>query len=221
MRAGIVLIGGESRRMGRPKHALTLGGLTFLERILQTLAGETDRRFIVAAADQTVETALGELIRDRLPGRGPLHGLALGLEAALRAGCDRAWVTAVDTPMLAPALIRGMFDALGRNSPAADSREHPARVAIPRIAGRPYPLHGSYRTELAGLAHDELETGRGSLTGLIERIGREPPPPGVTHGVPVRTVDESFLDRVDPDRLSLINVNDPDDLERLRQRFGE
>src|SRR5260370_33224394 len=80
---GIILCGGQSKRMGRPKAWLPFGGETMLQRVARLL-GEVGRPIVVVAAPgQDVPPLPADVIvvRDEERGRGPFQGLAPGLSA--------------------------------------------------------------------------------------------------------------------------------------------
>src|SRR5919108_6298616 len=81
--AGIVLCGGQSSRMGRPKAWLPFAGEVMLPRVVRLLGEAVAPVVVVAAPGQDVpELPAGiEIVRDPEPGRGPLQGLAAGLVA--------------------------------------------------------------------------------------------------------------------------------------------
>src|SRR2546423_13915019 len=86
MRAGgIVLCGGQSKRMGRPKAWLPFAGELMLPRVVRLLEEAVRPIVVVAAPDQEVPPLPPHvaIVRDEEKGRGPLQGLAAGL-AALR-----------------------------------------------------------------------------------------------------------------------------------------
>lgn len=76
---GVVLCGGESKRMGADKGLLQLNGKTWAEHIVQKLKDQK-LPFVVSINDKQQE-AFGkvfkkeELIIDQLPMHGPLNGL--------------------------------------------------------------------------------------------------------------------------------------------------
>src|SRR6516162_8765549 len=82
---GIVLCGGRSERMGRPKAWLPFGDELLLPRVVRLLRQAVDPVVVVAAPDQDVPPLPDgvAVVRDEAKGRGPLQGLAAGL-AALR-----------------------------------------------------------------------------------------------------------------------------------------
>ena len=80
---GIVLCGGRSSRMGRPKAWLPFGDELMLPRVVRILGAVVSPVVVVAAPDQDVPPLPPEIeiVRDPEEGRGPLQGLAAGLEA--------------------------------------------------------------------------------------------------------------------------------------------
>src|SRR5437588_2934689 len=80
---GIVLCGGQSKRMGRPKAWLPFAGELMLPRVVRLLNEVVSPIIVVAAPEQDVPP-LPEginIVRDEESGRGPLEGLAAGLTA--------------------------------------------------------------------------------------------------------------------------------------------
>src|SRR5260370_16937939 len=80
---GIVLCGGQSRRMGRPKAWLPFGGEFMLARVVRLLAQAVQPIVVVAAPDQAVPPLPAEIaiVRDEEKDRGQLEGMAAGLTA--------------------------------------------------------------------------------------------------------------------------------------------
>ncbi|HVY44942.1 MAG TPA: NTP transferase domain-containing protein, partial [Minicystis sp.] len=99
----VVLAGGKSSRMGRPKAWLDFGGEPLLTRVVRRLSAACTPVVVVAAADQELPP-LGpdvRVARDAVVGRGPLVGIAGGL-AALGADADAAFVSSTDAPFVEP-----------------------------------------------------------------------------------------------------------------------
>ncbi|GFG70137.1 molybdenum cofactor guanylyltransferase [Mycolicibacter senuensis] len=160
--AGVVLAGGASRRMGRDKATLTVAGRfdgrTLIEHLASVVAQRCDPVFVVAAQGQDLPELPARVLRDEVPGLGPLPAVGLGLRAAARAGADRAFVCAVDMPSLTPALI-GLLAGSHR---AAD-------VVLPR-AGRDHYLAAVYRTELAGTIDALVAGGERRMGALVDMV---------------------------------------------------
>src|SRR5688500_11143072 len=105
--AGIVLAGGRSTRMGRPKAALEWHGTTLLERVVGVVGRVVDGPVVVVRAPGQELPPLPPgvaLATDAREGRGPLQGLAAGLEA-VGGDAERAYVSSTDVPLLHPAFV--------------------------------------------------------------------------------------------------------------------
>src|SRR5436305_11914835 len=99
---GIVLCGGQSKRMGRPKAWLPFAGEIMLPRVVRLLREVVSPVVVVAAPDQDVPPLPADvaIVRDPERGRGPLQGLAAGLAAL--AEVDAAYASSCDVPFLSP-----------------------------------------------------------------------------------------------------------------------
>src|SRR5262245_44239294 len=118
---GIVLCGGRSSRMGRPKAWLPVGGELLLQRVVRVVRQAADPVVVVAAPGQDVPPlpAGVDVVRDDIEGRGPLQGLAAGL-AALEGTAEVAYLSACDVPFLTPEFVRRVVSILaggGREPP--------------------------------------------------------------------------------------------------------
>ena len=186
--AGIVLCGGESRRMGQPKATLPFGDEVMLERVLRVLGEVVDPRFVVAAPSQSLPILPPEvtLIRDRTEGRGPLEGLYCGLQAAC-AIAEVAYVTACDVPLLKPSFVSRIIDLL-------DTWD----VVVPVEGAFHHPLSAVYRTRVSDTIRELLERNECRLISFYDRVA-------------TRRIDVAELRDVDPQLQSLMNVNSPED----------
>ena len=190
----IVLCGGRGRRMGRSKADLPFAGLTLLARVVGQVATEVERVIVVAAAEQSLpELPVGievAVVRDTVADLGPLAALATGL-AALRPACEAVYATSTD----APFLMRGWVALLAEKLDGYDA-------AAPCVAGRRHPLAALYRPRAALAAAEELlARGERRLTALLDRLR-------------ACDVGGDELRRVDPDLITLCNLNSPADYER-------
>ncbi len=99
---GCILIGGQSSRMGHPKHMIQKSGRTWIERTVEILDQLTSRVIVAGTG------ALPESVRDydRLVDVPNVRGPMAGILAALRWAPHASWlVTACDLPLLSlPAL---------------------------------------------------------------------------------------------------------------------
>ena len=198
-RGGIVLCGGQSQRMGRPKAWLPFGPELLLQRVVRLLGSVVDRVVVVAASGQDLPDLPDqvEIVRDFASRQGPLRGLATGL-AALPGSVDLVCVSATDVPFLRPAWYEALADRLGD-----------ADLIIPRDeGGRLHPLAAIYRRGPTLVAADQLlETGSFRLTGLLNVVSG-------------RVIETEDLAGVDPDRSTLRNLNTPEDYKQAIHDAG-
>ena len=195
---GIVLCGGQSKRMGRPKAWLPFAGELMLPRVVRLLGEAVGPVVVVAAPDQDVPPVPPEVavVRDEEKGRGPLQGLAAGLRA-LRGEADAAYLSSCDVPFLRPAFVRRLIDLLGDRS-----------ICVPRVGDCHHPLAAVYRLEVAEAVARLLAEDRLRPFFLFE-------------AVPTRVVGEAELADVDPTFQTLRNLNTPEDYEAaLREVAG-
>jgi len=134
--ACIVVAGGQSRRMGRPKASLPFGDVSLLERVVTRVAPLVREVVIVAAAEQALPPLVARVIRDRVPGEGPLPAVALGLASVTT---PWAFALACDTPFVRGAVLRALAAASAG-----------ASAVIPRWDNRLQPLVALYHRSLAG-----------------------------------------------------------------------
>jgi molybdenum cofactor cytidylyltransferase len=117
---GIVLAGGTSSRMGRPKALLPVGanGETFLDRVTRTLLdGGVDEVLVVVGADaeairaQAKETARVSIIQNPDYEQGQLTSLLVGLRRIDRSAASGALVTLIDIPLVSADTVRTLMTA--------------------------------------------------------------------------------------------------------------
>jgi molybdopterin-guanine dinucleotide biosynthesis protein MobB len=142
---GCIVIGGRSRRMGRPKHLLPEGGRTWLERTVASLDAATDR--VVLAGRGAVPEPLAHLTR--LPDVPDVEGPLAGILACTRWAPWVTWlVTACDLPDLGSEALAWLLS----------TRRPGVWATLPRVKadGPPEPLLAHYdfraRTVLEDLA---------------------------------------------------------------------
>src|SRR5438128_2381047 len=157
---GIVLCGGQSSRMGRAKAWLPFGGELMLPRVVRLLGQAVAPVVVVAAPGQEVPPLPPgiEVVRDPERGRGPLQGLAAGLEA-LRGQAEAAYLSSCDVPFLRPAFVRRMVDLLGAHA-----------ICVPEVGGYRHPLAAVYRVEVASAVARLLAQERLRPAFLFEEV---------------------------------------------------
>jgi molybdenum cofactor guanylyltransferase len=187
-----LLAGGASRRMGRPKALLRFGSGTLLHHQLTKLSPLFEEIFLVVKDPPDAATGKARLLLDATPRQGPIYGLMRTLEEA----ADRVFVIAIDLPLMASDLIRGIAE---RGAATA------APALIPQAGGRLQPLAAVWRRSALAAAKEQVKRGELSLHGLAEAVGAEIFP-------------EIEWRHLDPSGNSFTNLNTMEDYLALRER---
>jgi molybdopterin-guanine dinucleotide biosynthesis protein A len=160
-----ILIGGASRRMGRPKHLLELEGRSFLERAVEALSPRAGEIVLLGAGE--VPEAFGGLRRlGDAPGvAGPLAGIL----SAMRWRPEAAWIIAAcDQPLISAAAVDWL---LGQRRPEA-------WVVMPAAEGGVEPLLAVYEPAARELLEEIAAQGRLGPSALAGHARvRSPTPP--------------------------------------------
>jgi molybdopterin-guanine dinucleotide biosynthesis protein A len=176
---GVVLAGGNSRRMGRDKAALEYLGRSQVAIAFELVSRHCQRAFVSVRPDQTNDPARAALpqVVDQVAGLGPIAGIA----AAQAAFPEAAWlVVACDLPFLGDAAIARLVAARGAHGIVAFRSAHD---------GLPEPLCAIYEPST-----------RAGILDAIARDRRCPRKFVIASGVPL-------LEQADP--AALDNVNTP------------
>lgn len=190
--SAVVLAGGKSSRMGRPKAMLPFGGEPLIVHVVRRLGLLFPDVVVVAAPGQELPELPVTLVRDDVAYQGPVGGIVYGLRAS---GSAAGYVTSCDVPFLSLPLVSHMASRL----PGHD-------VVVPYWEGRPQPLHAVYRRSVLPLLEGQLERGELRPVFLYDKV---------------RTlkVEEDEIRTVDPDGSSFFNMNTPEDYSAALARW--
>ena len=187
---GLVLAGGESRRMGRDKALLDYHGRPQVEWAYELLARHCQQTWIsvrASHADDAVRATLPRIF-DGAAGQGPIAGIA----AAQAAHPEAAWlVVACDLPFLDDALIHDLVARRG---------DHPVTAYRSTHDGLPEPLCAIYEPATREDILAAIEAGRNCPRNFI--LGT---------GVPLLEL---------PLASALDNVNTPEELTGAARRLS-
>ena len=183
--------------MGSPKALLAFGAETMLQRIVRLLDTVVAPVVVVAAPGQPLPgLPRGVTVaRDEREGRGPLEGLRAGLKA-LPETVDAAYVTSCDVPLLVPGFVRRMVELAAGHD-----------VAVLETDGFAHPLAAVYRRRTLPHVEALLAADRLRPVFLFEAAR--------TRRVAPRDVAD-----VDPELLTLRNVNSPEDYAEALSTAG-
>jgi molybdopterin-guanine dinucleotide biosynthesis protein A len=205
-RAGVVLAGGRSARMGRPKSGLEWHGATLLFRTAAVVARAVTGPVVVVRAPGQELPALPagvEIVADPVEGLGPMQGIAAGL-GHLRDRAAGAFVCSTDLPFLHPAYVRCVLRGL--DDPAVD-------LVLPTVRGFRQPLAAAYRTALVDVIEAQIRAGN-------FRVGALPAHCSAVQPDDAALLADPAVAGADPGLESVANVNTPEEYERARSRPG-
>jgi molybdenum cofactor guanylyltransferase len=143
---GLLLAGGQSRRMGGGDKALRLlGGIPLLERVIERLRPQVDTLVLNANGDPSRFAAFGlPVVADSVPGfAGPLAGVLAGLDWAAEHQPDCPFVVSVatDAPFLPSDLVVRLIAGIERDG---------GDLACAASEGRAHPVFGLWPVRLRG-----------------------------------------------------------------------
>ena len=176
----IILTGGKSSRMGRPKALLPFDGRTMIEHIAQTFSRLFSEIVIVASPDQELPSLSATLVRDEISYQGPAAGIYYGLRAASQ---DVAFVISCDVPFINLSFVSYLM-----------SQIPDYEVVVPYWDGRYQPLHAVHRRSVWPLLQKQLEGGDHRPISLYKMVR-------------TREIHEDEIRRFDPEGLSFLNMN--------------
>lgn len=197
---GLVLAGGRSSRMGATKALLDWHGLTAVEHVVEILRRATDGGpvCVVRAPGQTLPELDALMAVDPVAFAGPLAALGEGL-ATLDGRCEVVFACGVDTPLLAPELVRAVLASVRDGDDAV----------VPVIGGRDQPLLAAYRVSLVPRLRELLDAGASGLQDIAQACA-------VRRVSEVELLADPALAAADPGLSSARNANTPQEWAALR-----
>lgn len=190
---GVVLAGGASRRMGRDKAFLELGGRPLIAHVLDRM-GEVCEEVLIVANDVPRYASLGvRVVPDVFPGVGVLGGLHAGLRAARH---DLILAVGCDMPFLNPALLRAF---------AAWAEGYD--VAALRQGEQVETLHTAYRRTCLPAMEQVIRAGYRRIVSFFPYVR-------------VRYIAPEEAGTLDPGLHSIRNINTPQEWEEVLRSLG-
>lgn len=186
----IVLAGGRASRLGGVNKALIeVGGVPVIHRVAETLRPLADQIILVGRLANDAGIAGVEILPDVLDRGSALVGLYSGLSAARH---DASIAVACDMPFLSASLLAHIV-----------MRSEDADVTVPRIGPHLEALHAVYRRSCLPFMREMLEAGDHKIINLYDRVR-------------VLEIEEADLRILDPELLSVFNINTPADAQKAQ-----
>jgi len=190
--AGLILIGGDSTRMGRPKALVEMRGIPLWQRAVDTL-GPFVNDILFLGEVPGFEPPVGtRLVKDARPGQGPLGGLLAGLSGS---GYEHHLLLGVDYPLIRGAFIERLLDS-------ADSQ----LAVCGKTSEALEPLVAYYHRDCMATIRTMLEEGETSAFRLFYRVAS-------------CIIPASEMTKIDPAKWTHFNVNTPADLIEAESRL--
>ncbi|WP_112320521.1 molybdenum cofactor guanylyltransferase MobA [Oceanibium sediminis] len=199
MTLGVVLAGGQARRMGGgDKCLLQLGGQPILTRVLERLSGQVGDIVINANGDPARFADFGyDVVSDSLEDYpGPLAGVLAGMDAAASRGAHDIVTVAADTPFFPHDLVAVLRKARGTLPVALAATPDPER-GVNR-----HPTFGLWSVDLRDELRDALGEGLRRVVAWTDRYG------AATAMFPAADGNDPFF-----------NINTPEDLAEAEARL--
>ena len=150
----IVMAGGGSRRMKTDKSLLLVNGQTMVEHVIDQLRPHFSEILISAQDEEKYAFTNVTVVKDFVPGRGPLIGMISSLKAASN---DLCFIQACDIPETNMVLVKKMLGC----SKGYDG------VAPRTDEGRLEPLFAVYRKSAIGAMEELLAMGKMRATSVL------------------------------------------------------
>ena len=190
---GVILAGGENRRMPVRKAFIEVAGEKIIDRNLRTLKGLFDKILIVTNEPEYYTYTGAGLLGDIHDIRGPMSGL---FTALFHARHRWVFVSACDMPFIGEALIRYM---------AAKRSGYDA--VVPSLKGRPEPLFAFYSKRLLPFMEEALLAGDKGLKDFLHN-----------HRKRVQYISLREITGAGHGEDSFINLNTPGDIKLYLKR---
>ena len=189
---GIILAGGKNLRMGKNKAFLEVNGERIIDRTKTLFLEIFDEVLLVA---NSLPDYLGlnlRMVADLYAGKGALGGIYTGL---FHASHSHAFVAACDMPFLNKDLIRHLIDL----SPGYD-------IVIPKTQDGWQPLHAIYSQKCLPFMEDLIRKDNLKIIDFFHRVKK-------------REVPTEEILPLDPNLVSFLNVNTPEELARIKDHL--
>lgn len=183
---GVILAGGQSRRMGQNKALMSLGGMRLIDRVVKVMS-QVCTEILMVTNSPEVYTDLGiKMVGDVQYNKGSLGGIYSALCSVTTSHC---LVVACDMPFLKVSVLRYLIAQIE----AYD-------VVIPEIEGELQPMHAIYSHTCLEPIAQRLAANRLRVVGFFPEVN-------------VRIASEAELRAFDPRLLTFQNLNTPEDME--------
>ena len=151
----IVLAGGNSSRMGKEKAFLEIGGRFLIEYVYNQLLAYFEVILISANNKEKYSFLGAEVIPDKIPGTGPLMGIASALEASKS---EINFIIACDIPDIDISYVKKMIH---------ECKDYDGVVPIKRKS-KYEPLYAVYKKSMLKAMNEVLSSGNNKISEVFK-----------------------------------------------------
>jgi molybdopterin-guanine dinucleotide biosynthesis protein A len=189
-----ILAGGHSRRMGRDKAFLQLGGRTMLDRAIEL--ANTVAPIVRIVAPQEKFLTIARTIEDVFLDCGPLGGIHAALTCTTT---ELNLVLAVDSPFVEADFLTYMI---------AQASQISALVTVPEAGKGLQPLCAVYRRDFREVAERSLKKKKNKIDALFANVE-------------TRVIAEAEITRMGFSSKMFQNLNTPEEFAKAEELFDE
>jgi FdhD protein len=187
--SGVILAGGESRRMGSDKSLLPIRGARFIDHVYRRLSELFEEVIIVTNSPTLYEGIPCRKVPDIYHAQGSLAGIHSGI---CHARHERVFVVGCDMPFVDPDVVRHICARAGEGD-----------VVIPVGEDGSEPLHALYGKICLPAMEEVLDAGQKRIVAFFPQVK-------------VAEVGAREWSALDPAGLSFRNINTPQEYFSLR-----
>ncbi len=188
---GIILAGGQNKRMGKDKALIEIGGKRVIEWVYKTLEQVCNEIIVVANMPLKFLHLPVRIVTDIIPYQGPLGGIFTGLFYTTE---FPAVVLACDLPFVSASFLNFLFSQW----------EDKLDALIPQTPDGHQPLCALYGKDSLPVFESQLKRGDLRLYQALRKVRK-------------RYLSPELVSSADPSGLNFFNLNTPQDLARAQK----
>ena len=197
---GVILAGGQSRRMGQNKAFLQLGDEPIIGHVIRRMRLVTDELLLITNNHAEYAHLGLPMHSDRVPDAGALGGIYTGL---MHASHEVILCVACDSPFLQPKLLAYLVSVLGEYDAVMPYTQSSRQTPLCRNIIL-QTLCAAYSKSCLPVIKRMLQESELRVHALAERAHIQHVSPEVWQGF-------------DSEGMSFFNINTPDDFERAKK----
>ncbi|MBN2568976.1 MAG: molybdenum cofactor guanylyltransferase [Deltaproteobacteria bacterium] len=187
---GIILSGGNNTRMGTNKAFLKIGGEKLLDRTIRVFREIFQEIILVTNSPLEYLDYDIRTVTDIIKGKAALGGIYTGL---FHASHTHAFVSPCDMPFLNGDFIKFMVEKIENYD-----------IVVPQATGGLEALHAIYSKRCMPVIKRHMEKGNLKINTIYKKSK-------------TLILAQETVVSFDPEEHMFLNINSPDDLEKLRR----